>query len=176
MAEVNPLRGERMKEIIRREGITQAQLAEVLGVGEVHLSNVANGKRSLTDKRAEKIIALYPRYRLQWLLGYDDYMTEEDALRGPLKRIAQRMVGWKVAVEYTLQSMGYTVRLNGADYLDTVDDILGGMENVSYAIVDENNEVCAECGAEAYNALLQEIGDFAVFLLERRLHLEGKRG
>ena len=106
MAEVNPLRGERMKEIIRREGITQAQLAEVLGVGEVHLSNVANGKRSLTDKRAEKIIALYPRYRLPWLLGYDDYMTEEDALRGPLKRIAQRMVGWKVAVEYTLQSMG----------------------------------------------------------------------
>lgn len=176
MAEVNPLRGERMKEIIRREGITQAQLAEVLGVGEVHLSNIANGKRSLTDKRAEKIIALYPRYRLSWLLGYDDYMTEEDALRGPLKRIAQRMVGWKVAVEYTLQSMGYTVRLNGADYLDTVDDILGNIENVSYTIVDENNEVCTECGAEAYNALLQEIGDFAEFLIERRLHLEGKRG
>ena len=97
-------------------------------------------------------------------------------MRVPLKRIAQRMVGWKVAVEYTLQSMGYTVRLNGADYLDTVDDILGGMENVSYAIVDENNEVCAECGAEAYNALLQEIGDFAEFLIERRFHLEGKRG
>ena len=176
MAEVNPLRGERMKEIIGREGITQAQLAELLGVGEVHLSNVANGKRSLTDKRAEKIIALYPRYRLPWLLGYYDYMTEEDALRGPLKQAVRRDTIWKIAVECTLQNMGYTVQLNGTDELNTADEVLENLSNVSYSTVDRNGEICAECSAETYYALLREIGDFAEFLIERRLHLEGKRG
>lgn len=176
MAEVSPIRGKRMKEIIDREGITQAQLAEVLGVGEVHLSNVANGKRRLTDKRAEKIIALYPGYRLSWLLGYDDYMTEEDALRTPLKQAVQRDTIWKIAVECTLQNMGYTVQLNGADGLNTADEALENLGDVSYAAVDRNGKVCAECGAETYYALLREIGDFAEFLIERRLHLEGKRG
>ena len=174
--EIDKTRGARLRTIALHEGITQTKLSEMIDCSPVHLSKIINGSRNLTEEMAQKVVSLFPEYRLPWLLGYDDYMTEEDALRGPLKRIAQRMVGWKVAVEYTLQSMGYTVRLNGADYLDTVDDILGGMENVSYAIVDENNEVCAECGAEADNALLQEIGDFAEFLIERRFHLEGKRG
>lgn len=123
--EIDKTRGARLRTIALHEGITQTKLSEMIDCSPVHLSKIINGSRNLTEEMAQKVVSLFPEYRLPWLLGYDDYMTEEDALRGPLKRIAQRMVGWKVAVEYTLQSMGYTVRLNGADYLDTVDDILG---------------------------------------------------
>lgn len=174
--EIDKTRGARLRTIALHEGITQTKLSEMIDCSPVHLSKIINGSRNLTEEMAQKVVSLFPEYRLPWLLGYDDYMTEEDALRGPLKQAVQRDAIWKVSVECTLQNMGYTVQLNGADGLNTADEALENLGNVSYAAVDRNGEVCAECSAEAYYALLREIGDFAEFLIERRLHLEGKRG
>lgn len=174
--EIDKTRGARLRTIALREEITQTKLSEMLDCNPVHLSKIINGSRNLTEEMAQKVISLFPEYRLPWLLGYDDYMTEEDALRTPLKQAVQRDAIWKIAVECTLQNMGYTVQLNGADGLNTADEALENLGNVSYAAVDRNGEVCAECSAETYYALLREIGDFAEFLIERRLHLEVKRG
>lgn len=70
---------EHIKELIKREYKHQCELAEALNIEPQNLSRcLRSGK--ISDKMCSKIKELFPKYRLEWLLGYDDYMTEEELI------------------------------------------------------------------------------------------------
>lgn len=75
---VNTIRGERLKKLLKEKGVDQQTLADMIGYSEEHISYIVNGKRNLTEDAAERIIELFPGTRLSWLLGCDDYETEDE--------------------------------------------------------------------------------------------------
>ena len=80
----NPKSIERIKEIMtenktdRGKPFKAADLHRKTGISEKHLSNILTDNKRLTPGTAAKIIKAFPGryYRLQWLMGEDDYKTE----------------------------------------------------------------------------------------------------
>lgn len=70
--------GNRVSKVRKASKQTQAWLAEQLGVEPNYISMIETGKRPLTVKNAQKIAALFPPVRFQWLVGWDDFKTEDD--------------------------------------------------------------------------------------------------
>lgn len=103
-SEINPIRAERVKTILDREGITQQKLAEMIFQTQQNVSRILTGKQPLTEETARAIIDAankisdqnaaqkagisleeygdHVTYRIEWLLGYDDKMTVEDEISG----------------------------------------------------------------------------------------------
>lgn len=77
--EINPICGQRLKQICQEQGITQRQLHEKIHLSQQGISAIVKGKASLTGDIANKVIEVFPQYRIEWLLGYDDMPTEEYA-------------------------------------------------------------------------------------------------
>ena len=78
--EIKPIRAERVKTLLERENITQAELATRIFQSQQNISRILNLKTPLTEETARLIISAFPekRYRIEWLLGYDDYPTPAD--------------------------------------------------------------------------------------------------
>ena len=90
--EINPIRAERVKTLIEREkerdpDFTQIIFAKATHQTQQNVSRIINMKTALTEENAQYIISAYPEYRIEWLLGYDDFMTKEDFMRDYVKRL-----------------------------------------------------------------------------------------
>jgi len=72
---INPICGKRLKEICDEQNISQSMLSEMIHISQQTISKMINGKSSLTDQTARIIVGHFTEYRLEWLLGYDDYKT-----------------------------------------------------------------------------------------------------
>lgn len=72
--------GERLKEICESKGITITDLAERIGYDPAQLHNITSAKstRSISKNMARKIKGIFPDIRLEYLLGIDEYMTQEN--------------------------------------------------------------------------------------------------
>ena len=71
------VRVSRIKELLKDKGLKQKDLADVLDIEPQNLSRcLTSGK--VSEKTCLKIIEAFPEYRLEWLLGYNDYKTEEE--------------------------------------------------------------------------------------------------
>ncbi len=79
-AEINPIRAERLKILLNREKITQTQLADALHFTQQHISSIIRQHNALTEETAKAVISLFPAYRLQWLMGFDDIMLHTDEI------------------------------------------------------------------------------------------------
>ena len=92
--EINPiiaerlrkLRAERLRKLIKREGISQIKLASLINRSQQNISKVINLKATLTEDNAQFIISAFPEYRIEWLLGYDDVMLKKDYFAKTLKK------------------------------------------------------------------------------------------
>lgn len=75
--ECNSVRADRLRELMREEHLTQDRLADYIQCSQKTISrNLINC--TISEPRAQKIIKAFPKYRLEWLLGYDDYKTVDD--------------------------------------------------------------------------------------------------
>lgn len=103
--ELHPIRGERLKFILEREKVKQVDLQEKIGISQQNVSEIIHGKINLTDYNAKLIINLFPesRYRFQWLMGYDDIMTEYDENNNKLDDIRNLIHGISDVAEATRQ-------------------------------------------------------------------------
>lgn len=81
--EMNPIRAERVKILIDREKITQTELANRIYQSQQNISRIIQKRQPLTEETARDIISAFPDrdYRIEYLLGYDDFMTKEDLRR-----------------------------------------------------------------------------------------------
>ena len=71
---------ERIKIMIKELGMNQTEFSDSIHMSPENLSRIVNGKHRFTDEAAEQIISNHKKYRLEWLLGYDDYKTEEEMI------------------------------------------------------------------------------------------------
>lgn len=102
--EINPVPADRFNTILSRENIKQTELSEKLHLTQQTISNIKRKKQNLTDQTARAIIELFPDYRIEWLLGYDDIMTHTDELRGMIHNMAD-----------TAEAINQTIRLIADD-------------------------------------------------------------
>ena len=76
--EINPLRAQRIKELIEIEHISQTEFASRIFQTQQNVSRILNLKSGLTEETARDIVKAFPGTRIEWLLGYDNYRTEAD--------------------------------------------------------------------------------------------------
>lgn len=67
----------RLKEILKEKHLTQAKLAEMIGLQEGTISAIVCGKRKLTSKTALRISSLFEDVPAPWLLGYINIRTTD---------------------------------------------------------------------------------------------------
>jgi len=76
--EINQKSCIRLRELISDLKMTQSQFGELLGLGARQISCMVNGTRRLTEENARRLARLFPEVRYEWLMGYDDYKTEDE--------------------------------------------------------------------------------------------------
>lgn len=85
--DLNPVRALRVKTIIEREGINQTEFAARVHLTQQAVSRIVNMKTALVEGTARDMVKAFPRYRLEWLLGLDDYMSESDQFDAFVSRL-----------------------------------------------------------------------------------------
>lgn len=84
MEKFGKIRANRIKELMKREGITQDELAQKIGSSQQRLSaDLKNG--SISEKRCYTIHEYYPKYRVEWLLGHIKHATIADELSDAIR-------------------------------------------------------------------------------------------
>lgn len=115
---INPLCGERLKEVLREQDLTQSKLSKIMPLSQQTISHIIQGKANLTEANAKRIIELFPNYNLAWLLGIDDHKTKSEVVHEASKLIYSDLVRQKKAYS----SMLYLIHLCGFDV--TLDESL----------------------------------------------------
>lgn len=93
-------KGKRLKACRQAAGLTQEVLAEIVNVNPKYLSQVESGRRQLSTEAA-RAIGKALDVRFQYLIGEDDFMTEEAA--------AREIVQHQSAMRVWLNSLGYDI-------------------------------------------------------------------
>lgn len=151
----------RIKTMLSREGLKQKDLAEALDMEPQNLSRcMVSGK--ITDKMCQKIVEKFPEYRIEWLLGNDDSMTDYDWAENRQKMrdiVAQSIWG---LIENSLNKDGKSLKFvhRAGQHLDSTQRLHA---DCYYAIVDrDGNELKRLTALEMveFEQKLQEYCDF----------------
>ncbi len=97
---------------------TQKRIGERIYLSETTISDIANKRADLTESNAESIIHLFPEYRLEWLLGYDDYKTIADKEAGEAAYFINKgafEIQQREAMMFIIRRFGYDVAPIGFD-------------------------------------------------------------
>lgn len=164
---INPKRAERVKTMIDRENISQSEFADRVHLTQQAISRIINMKTALIEATARDMIEAFPGYRLEWLLGLDDYMTESDLFDAYIARIDKehdtnvyivRQLAALHGVDVTLYTAGmlhangkveddYIVRRDGrqttitySDLTDLIADLAALTESRLTRIIDRANQ------------------------------------
>lgn len=76
--EINPKCADRLKELCKRFNTTQTAISEATFISQNTLSKIAQGKAPMTYNVACAIASKFPSVHVEWLMGNDDYMTDEE--------------------------------------------------------------------------------------------------
>lgn len=164
-------RRERLIALMEREQVNQTdmsrQIEERTGY-KVAPQNIGamikdgDGFDNLTDTRAEQIIAAYPEYRIAWLLGYDEYMTQTDYYYAYIARqneerngLLYGLIAFANADGYKCSKVGNSIiienkhgeriNLSGKELDNLIDDMSGAVGGIiSRRIIRKLSEMHVE--------------------------------
>lgn len=144
--EINPIRAERVKILIDREKLTQAEFANRIFQTQQNVSRIIQKRQPLTEENAQQIVKIFPKYRIEWLLGYDDNMTFEDLADSWQFRKDKTADGFWVIFDNALQKQGKSLRFvhrqNDPVYGSHINSTERLKADCYYSIVDKDgNEV-----------------------------------
>ncbi|MBQ9040943.1 MAG: helix-turn-helix transcriptional regulator [Clostridia bacterium] len=105
---INPIRAQRLKEIMTNENVSQRELSKRLNLSQQSISRIINGAASLTETTAELLIHEFPKYRFEWVMGYDNIKTHEDMVDYQLGLVAERDTVLETARDIQLKALGYS--------------------------------------------------------------------
>lgn len=169
--EVNPIRGERLRSLLKKHNMEQQELADKIGYTKEHISYIVNGKRNLTQEAAESIVKLFPGIRVGWLLGYDDFETDFDALYEK----GSEFLDTENAI---IEIMRFAAKLLGYQ-LEWADAACNEGDEITLANKDDSNEVIFnlvkgstkfEITDEEDIEFMNELTRYAMFLIEGLIH------
>lgn len=162
--EINPIRAERVKKLIEREGISQIDFASRIFQTQQNVSRILNLKTALTEETAQDIISAFPGkgYRIEWLLGYDDSMTDiewADNIQNMKDLVADSMWG---IIEKSLNKEGKSLKFvhRTGQHVDSSERLRA---DCYYSVVDrEGNELKRLTALEMvqFEEKIQEYCDF----------------
>lgn len=72
----------RIKELRKKKGVTQKQVADDTGISFVTLSRYETGKRELSDKRVREVLAGYFDVPVSYVMGIDE--EKDDMISIPI--------------------------------------------------------------------------------------------
>lgn len=160
--EINPIRAERVKKLIEREKISQVDFASRIFQTQQNVSRILNLKTALTEETARDIVTAFPEYRIEWLLGYDDSMTDyewADNVQNMKDLVADSMWG---IIEKSLNKEGKSLKFvhRSGQHVDSSERLRA---DCYYSIVDrEGNELKRLTALEMvqFEEKIQEYCDF----------------
>lgn len=185
MNEISQKTGKRVKELLTSKGIKQQDFAAEIHISQKHLSNIINGRKSLTQENARLIASKFSGVREAWLLGFDDFKTEEEFdeyINEIAKKAVEQAFEEADAFDALFKVAGYPlvgeyedipVPAKSRDALGT--DVL---ENtlVSYAFLHDGVKVASGCKETEITALQNDILDFARLWIERFIQQKAGAG
>ena len=110
--EINKICGERLSEILKQSGKSQANAARELNVSTVHLNNVIKGRKRLTYDLASDVIQKLSNepININWLLGKSNKKTESERMEAErINEIISKRFDALSCVEQIVQRHGYEV-------------------------------------------------------------------
>ena len=98
-----------LDELKECRGITQAQFAKLIHTSQQSVSKLKRGETELSTEYARSIANEFPQYRAEWLLGLDDFKSQED-LRAHLQAEARDKKNCVArSIELLAEQLGYQV-------------------------------------------------------------------
>lgn len=160
-------RVDRIKILLRREDLHQKDLADLLNMEPQNVSRfMKSGK--VSEKTCRKIVKLYPEYRIEWLLGYDDVMTHAeraDQLQSMKDRIADGIWGM---VEKSLNKREKSLRFlhRVGEHPDSTTRLY---YDCYYAVVDKDGKELKELTSKEMVQFEQKLQEYCDFITEKYL-------
>ena len=108
--EFNPVCGIRVKQIIAREGLTNRAFAGLVHLSEKTVSGMVNLRQKVTEVTAKEIVKAFPEYQVEWILGYTEYMTKQEAANAYLIRLSDDAAALDTAIINLLKLNGWTMQ------------------------------------------------------------------
>lgn len=155
------VRVSRIKTLLKREGLKQKDLAEALEIEPQNLSRcMVSGK--ISEKMCRNIVECFPEYRIEWLLGDDDSMTDiewADNIQHMKDLVADSMWG---IIEKSLNKEGKSLKFvhRSGQHVDSSERLRA---DCYYSVVDrEGNELKRLTALEMveFEQKIQEYCDF----------------
>ncbi len=160
--------GDRVRKVRKAAKKTQEWLAEQLEVDPNYISMIETGKRPLTAKNAEKIAALFPHIRVQWLIGWDDFETEDDENEYERQRSQRAGIMEEEMMKKIANRAGYELSYINRPMIEALH---GGD---TYILSDESGTTTGLTVSEYLN-LWYELMDYAAFRLKRTVEIKRAR-
>lgn len=165
--EINPICGRNLKALLSDNKMTQKELAKILNYTEQHLSLITKGERRLTPEAARNIIEIFPGVRYEWLMGYDEYRTDDDRISAKMDKGFFRAKIRSCFMRYFFGINGYEVK-----FIRQNKKVLS--ENDYYGVLQNNKEI-ARLSESEYRYLQDEITSFALYEIDRLLNGKPER-
>lgn len=154
-------RASNIKRLLKQKGLKQKDLADILDIEPQNLSRcLVSGK--VSEKMCRKIVEHFPEYRIEWLLGDDDFPTHEDWAEN-IQRMKDLVADsmWGI-IEKSLNKKGKSLKFvhRTGQHVDSSERLRA---DCYYSIVDhEGNELKRLTAFEMvqFEEKLQEYCDF----------------
>lgn len=164
--EINPKRAENVKKLIEAEKITQTELADRIHMTQQNISRIVQMKQPLTEETARHIIEQYPKYRIEWLLGYDDYMTTADYLLAVTAQCQAEEQVMNTAFFGLARLSGFSMELNRKYYDNSLE---GLFQTIKSAVTFSRDGKSVTLSLADINEIENELCDIVEARLKRML-------
>ncbi len=160
-------RSRHIKILLEHEGIDQQDLAYSIGMLPQNFSRcMVSG--NISEKTCKKIAERYPGYRIEWLLGYDDYMTDyewAEKIQDMKDRVADSM--WAI-IENSLRKQGKSLRFvhRTGQHVDSSERLRA---DCYYSITDRDGNELKRLTALEIVQFEQKIQEYCDFLAGKYL-------
>lgn len=174
--EINPQRALNLKTLIereiksrkeRKEKYSQTAFAKDIGHSQQNISEIINLKHGLTEETAHDIIRVFPDYRIEWLLGYDDYMTESDKLASLIKNMKEETNLMEKGLYCFLKLYGFSVA--EADYKKIGDPVIDKIREVHSGITISRDGKKTTLSLTELRDFQNEIGEYIELRLKHMM-------
>ena len=133
----------RVKKLLNDNGKSQEWLAEQLDLSPVTISRLLTGKHSITDDRAKKIANLFPGTRHEWIMGEDDFQTDEEKLSSMALRNYER-------ADAEVKAFFSSAKAVGFDFVFTPNN-----KDTDYQIVYDN-ELVGQISCDRWSQMIDD--------------------
>lgn len=162
---------EHLSVLLSNEHITQTELGKRTGYTQQHYSNIIGMKSSLSEENAELIKKAFPdsQYRKEWLLGFDDYVTEGDVVIARFKKeLNQLKKPFKKVGFMTAPMLWFLPIANKMGFQYSFAE--NAESNNTLFLEHEGNRVCIK--TEQLDQTINEIAEFIEFKLINLMNKE----